>query len=520
MTAPSYTTDLQLITEAESTDNWSALGGGQAGLSAETDFFIQNTYCVSKQISNALKGMIYNYGSQITPVINTHFFVWLYSTTPGLLDTLQNGGMRVTIGTGTGDYNEFHVKGKTEYIYGGWLCFPIRYRTDETGSPPYRTKTGTPGDNPQYFGGQLKTINSIKGINLGIDVIRYGTGIYITDGEVGNVANFVNAAAQNDSQNNRWGVLMSQAGGYALQGRFVIGQDNSYNPAAARFEASNAMIVLTDTPHTLSDFTQIIIDHASTVFNLTNITILALGINNPGKLIFNNASTISALTGCTFANIGITILRAGVTANGCTWRNSALITQNSAILTGCVFNGTQDTEKQLMTDDLGKISNCQFISPGTGHAIRIDIPGTYTFSGNTFSGFGANGTTDACIYNNSGGLVKILLGASEQPTIRNGSGATTEFPTSVTLTMTVKDEVGEPIVGAFAYIDDDDQTPYIMNTTTNESGIATIGYEGEAVQSSRWRVRKYGYKNFKQLIDISGSNINLPITLIADPQQN
>ena len=93
------------------------------------------------------------------------------------------------------------------------------------------------------------------------------------------------------------------------------------------------------------------------------------------------------------------------------------------------------------------------------------------------------------------------------------------FSTSIQLTMTVKDESASPIVGAFAYIDNNDESPYILNTTTNGVGVATVGYSGSSVNDSVWRVRKYGYKAYKQLIDIGSSNISIPITLVADPQQ-
>src|SRR5574337_1036059 len=202
MAAPSYNTDLIDITTAENITNWTALGGGASGLAAETDFFIQGSFCISKQVSAALKGMVFNNGSTITPGTNTHFFVWMYSTTPGLLDTLANGGMRVTIGTSTTAYVDYHVKGSAEYIYGGWLCFPIRYVTTSSGTAPYRTVTGSPGANPQYFGGQIKTTATIHGTNLGVDAIRYGTGIYITSGDSGTPATFAGAAAQNDSSSN------------------------------------------------------------------------------------------------------------------------------------------------------------------------------------------------------------------------------------------------------------------------------------------------------------------------------
>ena len=100
------------------------------------------------------------------------------------------------------------------------------------------------------------------------------------------------------------------------------------------------------------------------------------------------------------------------------------------------------------------------------------------------------------------------------------TGTLVSYPSSIQLTMTVKNSAGTPISGALAYIDDAANTaPFIMNTTTNASGIATTAWTGGASAGSFWRVRKYGYKPFKQNIDISTVDISLPVTLVADPQQ-
>ena len=58
---------------------------------------------------------------------------------------------------------------------------------------------------------------------------------------------------------------------------------------------------------------------------------------------------------------------------------------------------------------------------------RDNCSGSYTFDGNTFSAYGADETTDAAIYNNSGGEVTLNIGGGgdSSPTVRNGGGATT-----------------------------------------------------------------------------------------------
>jgi len=78
------------------------------------------------------------------------------------------------------------------------------------------------------------------------------------------------------------------------------------------------------------------------------------------------------------------------------------------------------------------ISNTSFVSPGTGHAIEATATGTFAFTGNTFTGYGADNTTDAAFYNNSGGLITLAIPPGDQlPTVRNGSGASTVLDTPV-----------------------------------------------------------------------------------------
>ena len=82
-----------------------------------------------------------------------------------------------------------------------------------------------------------------------------------------------------------------------------------------------------------------------------------------------------------------------------------------------------------------KISNCVFNFPGAnsndGHALRITVPGTYTFTGNTFPGnWGATGSNTAMIVNDSGGLVTLnITGGGDTPTYKN----VTNSPENVTV---------------------------------------------------------------------------------------
>ena len=74
MATASYTTDLTDITTAESTTGWSALGGGASGLGTGSDFSMQGTLCVDKQISAAEKGQVFDNGANVTIGSGRHVF--------------------------------------------------------------------------------------------------------------------------------------------------------------------------------------------------------------------------------------------------------------------------------------------------------------------------------------------------------------------------------------------------------------------------------------------------------------
>lgn len=401
MAAPSYLHDLTDITLAESTSDFDALGGGGAGLGTGADFSMQGSLCVDKQITNANKGMMYDNSTGITMGADDHAFVWLFCATPGLTDTRANEGTVIAIGTSTNNYNAFHVDGNDTYGALGRVgrCYPIRYITSANGSEPYRTNYGSPGANPRHFGGKLNTTSSVKGANLGIDAIRYGSGAFITAGEGGDPATFLGFSAQNDSLTNRWGILTNAGGTFELQGKFVIGRNTSGTPTAAHFVDANVSISIVDTIHSSADFSQFVIDHASTVFAWTNVVVTGLGTNNPGQLNFTDVaySTPPELNGGSFTDFGVSVLQAEVEVVGTTWRNSDLVTQNGASIIGATFEASTNTST-LLVDDLDNITDTDFVSDGTGHGLEYAPVGAGPFvvawDGNQDTGFaGSDGST-------------------------------------------------------------------------------------------------------------------------------
>lgn len=175
-----------------------------------------------------------------------------------------------------------------------------------------------------------------------------------------------------------------------------------------------------------------------------------------------SASATWKMTGVAINGAGDVQLRAVTTFASMTFTNCPTVVQNgAAIAYSSFFNSTIS-----VCNAPGLLSYCDFTSGGSGHALIITTPGTYSFVGNTFSGYGANESTAAAIYNNSGGLVVLnISGGGSTPTVRNGAGASTTVNNTVTLTLTGIKTSGPTLsTGSEVRI-------YLHNTTTELAGI-------------------------------------------------
>ncbi len=535
MAAPVYSEDLTDISTAETTTGWSAYGGGASGLSASPDLAMQGTNCVDKQITNAEKGQLYDNGSGITMGADDHTFIWLFVATPGLSDTLVNRGVVVGIGSGTNAFCKYHVEGNDTYGAGGRVgkCYVVDQSVDtnNTGSVPYRTRVGTPSGTLQYFGGGLSTTASVKGANLGVDAIRYGTGAYITAGEVADAATFAGFATQNDSSSNRWGILTDIGGTFELQGRFVVGQNSSKTATACHFDDSDVNIVFIDTPHAAADFTQIIVDHASTVCNLTNVNLTALGTTNPGRFVVNSANPTVDIVGGTWTDIGITTLRSNTTVDGLTWRRTGQITLNGATVDNCLIDENA-ASAAVVTDDLADLTGNTFVSDGTGHAVELTALGSGTMTwNNDDSGYAASdgSTGNETIYVNvgSGSLTINVAAGASTPTVRTAGATVTVVSGQVTTTITVVDiDTASAIQNARVYLTADTGGPLsqgtvIINALTNASGVASDTRSLPSDQPVTGWVRKGSASTYYKEAAISatidnGNGLSLTVQMIPD----
>ncbi len=440
MAVPSYTTDLTTLSQAEESGapptgwaeptatGWTALNQ-ITGL--ETDFFIQNTNCISATVKTGVGGLLYNAGSGITIPADGAVLLWAYFTAPGCLDSEANGGMRMLIGNALNAFNWVSVGGKdaAPNPYGGWQCFAM----GDPPSIPGVTGVGGPTTTKQYIGWCYNCPSTApsKGNPYGVDAIRYGRcELRIAGGQAGGYATFAGAAAQNDAQVNRWGLLQAVAGGYQWQGLMTLGYG-----ALTDFRDSNAMILVANTKRVTANFNRIEIRNASSRVDWTSCTFVALGTQSKGRLEVVDDADVN-ITGCSFAGMDTFVFKANSTILSSVFRGCGQVTQSGATFTGCSF--TRSTAAAaLLVNSSAAVTQCAFTSAGTGHAIQgFGAAGTYDISTLTFSAYAAsNGSTgnEAIYVTATSGTVNLNVVGT--PSVRTAGATVNLISGQVTLTI-------------------------------------------------------------------------------------
>jgi hypothetical protein len=279
MAAATYSSDLIDIYMFESTTGVSAYGGGASGLGASPDYSIEGTNAVDKQVSAAEKGFMYTAASAFTIGPNDHFFIWVVCAVPGLVDTLNNRGIHVSIGDDTSNFMKFHVAGGDTKPRGGIAPYAVRYNTGTLANR--RTPVGSPGATPDSIGGGANVTGTAKFSNFACDAARIGTGYDITGGTSPDAAATFSGIASND-ESTAEGVFQTADGGYSVQGKIRVG--NSGTECELTDENSNLLLIDTLDGIALTDFTEFLVADDLSIFTLTNVNFIALGTNNPGRL--------------------------------------------------------------------------------------------------------------------------------------------------------------------------------------------------------------------------------------------
>lgn len=273
-------------------------------------------------------------------------------------------------------------------------------------------------------------------------------------------------------------------------------------------------------------------------FVLTRVSMVSTG--EPGSLDLSAAFETMELNACVFSNLGaITMPAAGGTsrlANDCIFNNCGQTYLSTLVCDALVFNGTTNALGAVLWDassDEEAQDNLSFNSDGTGHAIEISLNTasltTFNISGYSVSGYetandGSTGNTVFLVDNALDGDVTInVTGGAGTFSYERAAGytGTVTINQTVTVTITVVDEAGDPIQGAKVFLEEDPGgTDVISYDLTNASGIVTASYTGSTPQAVTGFVRKGTnipvYKAVPINDTISGTGLSATITMVSD----
>lgn len=447
----SVTSQLTRIHDLEGALTLSSIGGG-AGVRRGTDIFLQGSQSAGRRLSNVtLSGFwLDDGGNNDLSASGTHMGIWVWVTHYASLTALQ-----MWMGTSTANYDQ-HAVPLTEYpTLGGWhrVWVHVNRTPDATGG------TGLNEAQARFFGlvVSLPTVGG-NAANVIMDAIDSATAGLLLTGTSGLWSDFVTSDAD---AANKYGVLLSRAGVLYCLARLTLGSSSSL-----AFSDSGFVIIFPDQSLVASNFMGVTVDlqNASTSVTWANGVIRSAGTRQ-GDIVATGTSGSFSATGMTLSNLRTIDLTSACTLSNSTISSCDKMNQSGAVISGCSISGatTADGEAFLIASNPANISNCAFTF-SDGHAIEITAAGTYTFTGNTFAGYGANSTNDAAIYNNSGGAVTLNISGGSTPTVRNGAGASTTVNNNVTVTLT-------------GLRDNTEVRVYSAGTTTELAGIedATAG---------------------------------------------
>jgi len=520
MAAPAYTTDLQTFDLAEDTGNWiefTNMSGGGSPAEDDGDNEIQGSYMTSQTCNTTGLVSVGKARAVVTLSAGEVFLVWHQLSSPGAMDTYANGGLRLVVGTDADNWKAWAVGGKltSPNPYGGWQNNPI----DPTITHEY--SLGTPPTSDYYMVGSACNLlaNIFKGNPHQCDAIRYGRAdARMNGGEALDYATFAGYAAVNDIKTNRWGLIQAVAGGFLWKGLMTLGYTS-----AVDFRDSNVIIFVQDTRKVSAGFNKIEVRQATSRVDWTGISIQALGVVSKGAFEAIDNADIN-IDSCTFTDMSTFVFLSNSTILSTIFRRCEQVTQGGGVFTGCLFEDSPDTVAVLSSNPT-TITNCTFKSAGTGHAVRCDTQGEYSWSGNFDSGYsgtrGSNptpnsGSANDMFYNNSGGEITLnVAGGGQSPSVRNGVDATTVVNATVTVTIIAN----VTLVGAEVRIYDLDTTPPDYGTElagTESHDASTYVYAGTGSNVIHIQIMKDGYVEYNQEYTMPTSDSDLNVVLQPD----
>lgn len=406
MAAPTIVPRLTTLSTCDATTGWS-------GGALEPDVKMQGTNSLAVAIRN---GGTYTF-TPATAVnmsaADTHLRMWLFHTFASYLQTKANGGIQLFV---TGGGTNYYYVGGSDTHNGAWELFSADLSAPDINGNANLSAITACGFVLVHAAAARNVVNTYW------DFLVYGTGYDIYGGTTGDRVKWSDVAIADRGLG--YGVVQEQNGVNFINGRITLGDITGTNNLY--FDGSNALNVFYDVGEkdTLYKIIGSGTAGGTTDLLMANTVIKSAATRFDFDVSNANLNT-TEITGVQFNYAGNITFKAGQTVTGNVFIDCNMITPSTAIFTGNSINEYVGLTGALYINNTTNINNITFNSAGTGHAIYIDTPGTYDFTNFSYSGYGADGTTNAVVYNNSGGLVTINVSGGSNPTYRNGTGAST-----------------------------------------------------------------------------------------------
>lgn len=448
-----------VISDASTLTGWTGAG------SLTTSTFVEGGSSVAEAF-NIATGQIYFSGG--TTNLSTNM-VYVYTFNNAIQDSFDAAdppnGLYLSDGTNALSFKMAgsnrrvfnHLDGPTE-----WQCLVLD--TDQVsvmnGAGLVTVRGGSvAGFNPAavtQIGADFTTLSKALGggINVAVDIIRVGNnGIEIVGGTTGDRGSFLEVVVEDRSTAalKAHGIIRELTTDvYGAQGPLNFG-----NATVDSWFDDTGLVLAFENRNIGSGkyFIQVIGNVAtSTNFFLVESTITTAGPSvfcdfssdniDSLQLINNSFSGLAdpAISTSGQITFGTDVSAQSHVVSGNTFTGCGRLFPGVVDFNNNTISNSNDVAGSLQLDATNgtNMSSIEFVSGGTGHAILIPNggTGTYDFDDFSFIGFGANGTTDAVIHNDSGGAVTINVLSGDIPTVLNGTGSTTTIVAQATLTIT------------------------------------------------------------------------------------
>lgn len=533
---------------------WVDIAGGNT-LTLDTEIKIEGTGSIGEYCTTTRAGILGDAGSA-QDWSNNHFYIWFNCAVVGLLDTKANGGVTVRFtGATVTDWFEVYVAGSDDFptaVSGGWTMFVVDI---ETARSTAVTNGWTNGTTPATTAIQRVGVTFITATTMPrmVDNCWVDATWRLPDGSPGIIVDgrdqTVSAHDWNwddivsTSESNAWGMVKRTSGGaIAVNAPIQFGVTTGTHDQG--FSDTNQVILFENQEFAATDLYVLDVrGNASGTQSFVAGNKVGSGDTATGdqgwvisaessgvrwSFTGDNANTDTVnLMGCTFIHSGNWNLNSSnVEVRNCLF-NDALSgnISNSMFAKNIIVNAATADGVALFETTTGADLKSNSFTFSDGHAIEYNgsTPAQFTFTSNLFTNYGADGTNDAAIFNDSGGdLIVDVVEGGTLPTFRNGASSTTTINDVVPLEVTVKDESGNPIQGAQVGIYQQSDGVRAMNETTNSSGFVSenYNYPGSDVDIFL-RVRKSSIiKNFDAVQEEDGGVFTDRTTEASDSNPN